>query len=362
MLAVNGGSSSIKFAMFEAGEPFARMFKGQVEGSGAQLVAELMDSLEKQIAGWPLKAVGHRLVHGGPKYWEPQAVTPELIAGLRELSPLDPEHLPAELLLLEALMRRFPDVPQIACFDTAFHHELPRVAQILPIPRRYQAQGVRRYGFHGISCSYLMEELATLAGAQAAKGRVILAHLGSGASITAVREGKSIDTSMGFTPAAGLPMSRRSGDLDPGLGPYLARTEKMTAEEFGRMANHESGLLGVSGISPDLRELLEREAASAPAAEAVELFCYQAKKFIGAYAAALGGLDTLVFAGGIGEHSAPVRERICAEMGFLGIHLDPSRNAAHAPIISAGGSAVTVRVIPTDEELMIARSVSRALA
>ncbi len=362
MLAVNGGSSSIKFALFEAGEPFARIFKGNVEGAGEQLVSELMDSLEKQIAGQPLKAVGHRLVHGGPKYWEPQAVTPDLIAGLRELSPLDPEHLPAELLLLDALMHRFPDVPQIACFDTAFHHDLPRVAQILPIPRRYQAQGVRRYGFHGISCSYLMEELATLAGDQAAKGRVILAHLGSGASITAVREGKSIDTSMGFTPAAGIPMSRRSGDLDPGLGPYLARTEKMTAEEFGRMANHESGLLGVSGISPDLRELLEREAASIPAAEAIELFCYQAKKFIGAYAAALGGLDTLVFAGGIGEHSAPVRERICAEMGFLGINLDPPRNAAHAPIISAEGSAATVRVIPTDEELMIARSVCRALA
>jgi acetate kinase len=220
---------------------------------------------------------------------------------------------------------------------------------------------VRRYGFHGLSYAFLMEELVRLGDGAATQGRVILAHLGNGASLAAVRDGKSIDTSMGFTPAAGLMMGSRSGDLDPGLVAYLARTEQMSATQFDDMVNHASGLLGVSEISSDLRDLLARETADVRAAEAVALFCYQAKKWIGAFAAALGGLDTLVFAGGIGENAPLVRARICDGLGFLGIALNAERNAANAPLISTDGGRVAVRVVRTDEELMIARSVMRVL-
>jgi acetate kinase len=239
---------------------------------------------------------------------------------------------------------------------------MPRVAKLLPIPRRYDAKGIQRYGFHGLSYSYLMEELARLGDPAAKTGRVILAHLGNGASLTAVRDGKSMDTSMGFTPTAGLVMSTRSGDLDPGLAPYLARTEHMTTKQFYDMVNHESGLLGVSEISPDMRDLLEHETQDVRAAEAVALFCYQAKKWIGSFAAALGGLDTLVFAGGIGENAPLVRTRICERLGFLGIELNAARNTENAAVISTETGRVVVRVIRTDEELMIARSVLRCCA
>jgi acetate kinase len=245
----------------------------------------------------------------------------------------------------------------VACFDTAFHHDLPRVAQLLPIPRRYEAQGVRRYGFHGLSYAFLMGELARLAGTKAAQGRVILAHLGNGASLAAVYRGKSMDTSMSFTPTAGVPMSTRSGDLDPGLVWYLARTEHLDAKGFNEMVNFKSGLLGVSETSSDMRDLLEHETQDVRAAEAVALFCYQVKKWIGAFAAALGGLDTLVFAGGIGENAPVVRARICDGMGFLGIQLEERRNAANEGVISSETSRVPVRVIPTDEEWMIANTV-----
>jgi acetate kinase len=236
---------------------------------------------------------------------------------------------------------------------------MPRVATLLPIPRRFNAKGIQRYGFHGLSYDYLMEELAHLGDPSATTGRVILAHLGNGASMAAVRDGKSMDTSMCFTPTAGLVMSTRSGDLDPGLAPYLARTEKMTTKQFYEMVNHKSGLLGVSETSSDMRDLIGREAGDARAAEAVALFCYQAKKWIGSFAAALGGLDTLVFAGGIGENAPLVRTRICEGLGFLGIKLNESRNAKNAAVISAKSTRVTVRVIHTDEEFMIARAVSR---
>jgi acetate kinase len=249
----------------------------------------------------------------------------------------------------------------VACFDTAFHGSMPRVARLLPIPRRYEARGVRRYGFHGLSYAYLVEELERLGDPAATSGRAILAHLGNGASLAAVRDGKSIDTSMGFTPAAGLVMSSRSGDLDPGLVSYMARSEQMSASQFDRMVNHESGLLGISETSPDLRDLLAREAGDVRAAEAIALFCYQARKWIGAFAAALGGLDTLVFAGGIGENAPLIRERICDGLGFLGIELNPERNAKNEPLISPDAGRVRVRVMHTDEELMIARSVIRVL-
>jgi len=388
VLTINGGSSSIKFALFEEADAgLRRILAGQLAGIGLPqgdltatgldradtfsrpvsapdhtvAVGVLMDWVEERMARGTLAAVGHRVVHGGPRYWEPQRITAEMIAELRQLSPFDPEHLPEEILLTEAFHHRFPDVPQVACFDTAFHHRMPRVACLLPIPRRYDSKGVRRYGFHGLSCEYLMEALARIAGERAASGRVILAHLGNGASMTAVRGGQSLDTSMSFTPTAGLPMSTRCGDLDPGLGWYLARAEQMTAKQFHRMVNHESGLLGVSETSSDMRDLLTRERDDVRAAEAVALFCYQAKKWICALAGVLEGLDTLIFAGGIGEHAPEVRARACQGLRFLGIELDEARNRANQPAISREGSAVTVRVIRTDEEWVIARSACRAL-
>jgi acetate kinase len=235
---------------------------------------------------------------------------------------------------------------------------MPGVAKRLPIPRRYGTKGVERYGFHGLSYAYLMEELTRI-DPVAAKGRVILAHLGNGASLAAVHHGESVDTSMGFTPASGLVMGTRTGELDPGVGYYLARTERMTAARFQQMVNHESGLLGVSGTSSDMRQLLAREGRDARAAEAVDLFCYQAKKWIGSFAAVLGGVDSLVYTGGIGEQAAPIRQRICDGLGFLGIELDEKRNAKSAPLISPDTGSVQVRVIPTNEELMIAKLVSR---
>ena len=353
VLTVNGGSSSIKFALFKPDDSLRKLLEGAIERIG--LPEPVMNE------GNALVAAGHRVVHGGPKYSAPQRITAEMVEELHRLGPFDPEHMPEEILLIEAFYRRYPELPQIACFDTAFHHDLPRVARILPIPRRYESQGVRRYGFHGLSYSFLMGELARIAGAKAALGRVILAHLGNGASLAAVHEGKPVDTSMSFTPAAGLPMSTRSGDLDPGLVWYLARTEKMGAKEFNKMVNFQSGLLGVSETSSDMHDLLEHEARDVRAAEAVALFCYQVKKWIGAFAAALGGLDTLVFAGGIGENAPTVRARICSGLGFLGIELEEERNTANEAVISPGANRVTVRVIHTDEESVIARTVCHEL-
>ena len=387
ILTINGGSSSIKFSLFEAGDPLRRILEGAIERIGlpeaafrvkgskgadnfsrplaatdyTAAVDALMEWIMERSGRDALTAVGHRVVHGGPNYSEPQRITAEMVEELRRLIPLDPEHLPEEILLIEAFQRRLPGLLQVACFDTAFHHDLPRVAQLLPIPRRYEAQGVRRYGFHGLSYAFLLEELARLAGSEAAQGRVILAHLGNGASLAAVHHGKSVDTSMSFTPTAGVPMSTRSGDLDPGLAWYLARTENMSAEQFNDMVNSQSGLLGISETSSDMRDLLKCEARDERAAEAVALFCYQVKKWIGAFSAALGGLDTLVFAGGIGENSPAVRARICDGLGFLGVDLDEKQNAANEGMISATCSRVAVRVIHTDEELMLARSVCLAL-
>jgi acetate kinase len=385
ILTINGGSSSIKFALYQAGEPLKRGLYGTVDRiglSGTNLtfhdadgkpsasrklgVADhksaanfLMDWLEKQSGFEFVRAVGHRVVHG-MKHTEPEMVTKKLLVELRRISPYDPEHLPREIELIEAIRQRHPKLPQVACFDTAFHQTMPRVAKLLPIPRRFDAKGIQRYGFHGLSYACLMEELTRLGDPSAKKGRIILAHLGNGASLAAVRDGKSVDTSMGFTPTAGLVMSTRSGDLDPGLAPYLARTEKMTTQQFYKMVNHESGLFGVSETSSDMRDLLNHEKTDVRAAEAVALFCYQAKKWIGSFAAALGGLDTLVFAGGIGENAPVVRACICEGLNFLGIELDKSRNAKTAAVISKNSSRVTVRVIRTDEELMIARSVLRS--
>jgi len=387
ILVLNGGSSSIKFAVYEPGETPQRRLHGHLDRiglPGTQLTVStgpeaspttspaaaadpaaaanfLLDWLDRHAVFATLAAVGHRVVHGGPAHQAPECVTPALLAGLRQLTAYDPDHLPGEIALMEALHSCQPQLRQVACFDTAFHQYIPRVAQLLPLPRRFAAQGLRRYGFHGISYAYLLEELARQAGQAAARGKVILAHLGSGASLAAVLEGQSQDTSMGFTPASGLVMGTRSGDLDPGVAAYLLQADQLTPKQFNHLINHESGLLGVSETSSDMRDLLAAQATDARAADAVELFCYQARKWVGAYAAVLGGLDTLVFAGGIGEHAAEVRERICAGLGFLGLELDMARNATHAAVISSAASRITVRIIPTNEERMITQLVQQLL-
>jgi acetate kinase len=379
VLTINGGSSSIRFAIFEASKPPKRLLQGKMDRIGSadtSLIVDhgddsapthikteikdsagaidfLVDWLESQALFKTLSGVGHRVVHG-MLHTEPERVTATLLNELKSIVPFDPEHMPREIELIEALQRRHAQLPQVVCFDTAFHRSMPRVASQLAIPRRYAAKGIQRYGFHGLSYTFLMGELARLGDPAAARGRVILAHLGSGASLAAVRDGRCIDTSMGFTPTAGLLMGTRSGDLDPGLVSYLALTDAMSAMQFQTMVNHESGLLGISETSADVRDLLAREPSDPRAAEALALFCYQAKKWIGSFAAALGGVDTLVFAGGIGENAAPVRKRICDGLGFLGIEIDEDANGRHAQRISTDTGPVTVRVIRTDEESVIA--------
>jgi acetate kinase len=388
ILTINGGSSSIKFALYrESGAlTLEREIHGKVdhiglkgtnltfkdeargrretigfEASDHRSAAHfLIDWIEEQVGFSCIRGVGHRVVHG-MQHTEPEPVTKELLEELHRTAPYDPDHLPREIELIEAFRRLHPGLLQVACFDTAFHRTLPRVARLMPIPRRFDAMGVQRYGFHGLSYAYLMEELGRVAGAEAVRGRVILAHLGNGASMAAVLGGKSLDTSMGFTPTAGLPMGTRTGDLDPGVAWFLARTEKLTPRQFNDLINRESGLLGISETTYDMADLIERQAKDVRAAEAVEFFCYQTRKWIGAFAAVLGGLDTLVFAGGIGENAGEVRARICNGLGFLGIELDAGQNGANASVISTESSRVAVRVIRTDEELMIARSVYRIL-
>ena len=329
ILTINGGSSSLKFALFERTDPSARLLSGRIDRIGMDnarwVIAQddggrnedrpvdapdqkasvhlLIDWLERAVGFAEIAAVGHRVVDGGGRYHQPERVTAELIGELRKIRSYDPDHMPGEIALIEAFRNRDPELPQVACFDTAFHHDMPRVAQIVPIPRRFEAAGVRRYGFHGLSYAYLMEELARVGGLKEAQGRVILAHLGAGASLAAVQGGHSVDTTMGFTPASGLVMGTRTGDIDPGLVRFLSRAEGMTADQFDSLVNHKSGLLGVSETSSDARDLLERQNGDVRAAEAIELFCYQAKKGIGAFAAALGGLDVLVFSAGIGENA-----------------------------------------------------------
>jgi acetate kinase len=383
VLTINAGSSSIKFALFDAGDELKRRLGGNLErigeanssltwradgdtapqhqpvsaASNEAAIGLLVEWLGTRVGLDSICAVGHRIVHGGPHYSKPERATPAAIAELHRLSPLDPKHLPAEIDLVEAFTRHLSQVPQVLCFDTAFHHNLPRSAKLLAVPRRLEAEGVRRYGFHGLSYSYLMGEVERLAGKDVARGRIILAHLGAGASMAAIHDGQPIDTTMAFTPTAGLVMATRCGDVDPGLLIYLMRSQGMDPDTLDHLVNSESGLLGVSETSPDMRDLLGREKDDPRAAEAVELFCYQAKKWIGAFAAALGGLDLLVFSGGIGEHAAPVRARMCQGLEFLGVHIDVARNERNADVISDDRSPVTVRVIPTDEELVIARLV-----
>ena len=382
VLTINGGSSSIKFALYEVNSPLKQLLSGEIENisrkntvlrfkksedhqqhkiditsAGYESAAnQLIDWLEKQVDFELIKGIGHRVVQG-LEHAKPEIITDELLEDLKKISAFDPDHLPDEIKMIELFRKRYPALVQIACFDTSFHTTMPPVAKLLAIPRRFQEMGIKRYGFHGLSYAYLIEQLDLEEWNETARDRVILAHLGNGVSLAAVKDGKSIDTSMGFSPAGGIPMGSRTGDLDPGVAWYLMKSERLSPKQFNHLVNHESGLLGVSETSSDMRELIKHQDTDSRAAEAVELFCYQVKKWIGSFAAVLHGIDTLVFSGGIGENSPEVRQRICDGLQFLGIELDKEKNFNNGPVISADISTVPVRVIKTNEELIIARSV-----
>lgn len=386
-LAVNAGSSSLKSAVYRLGREETLELSAKIEQIGqpdgtfrirdgkaetlhsedtpvadhGAAIKKLLDWTGKHYGGAAPDVAGHRIVYGGAKYVRPHIVTPDLLADLEAMVPLDPEHLPQEIAAVRAVARVMPSMPQVASFDSAFHRRMPKEAQTYAIPRSLSEQGVIRYGFHGISYEYVLQELRRQAGDGAANGRVIIAHLGNGASMAAILNGRCLDTTMGFTPAAGLVMSTRTGDIDPGILLYLAGEKGFDAARLNALVNQQSGLLGVSGVSSDMKELLARERDDPNAAEAIALFCYVAKKFVGAFGAVLGGLDTLVFTAGIGENAPRVRELICRGMTHLGLMLDDGRNRANAPVISADGSAVSVRVIATNEELMLARHARDAL-
>ena len=351
ILCVNRGSSTLKFALFD--DSLARIAGGtvEVEGDNQHAIEGALD--EASAAGAP-DAVVHRLVHGGPKLHRPQRVTPEVVATLREIVHFAPIHLPPALACIEVAFRRHPGVPQVACFDTSFHWDLPAVARRLPLPRDLDEAGVRRFGCHGLSYEYIVSALGPRLGR-----RAVVAHLGNGASLAALLDGVSIDTTMGLTPTGGIPMSTRSGDLDPGVLVFLL-ARGMPAAEVEALVSRKSGLLGISGSSGDMRTLLD--AGTADAELAVDQFCYAIRKQIGAYAAALSGLDTLVFTGGIGEHAAPVRERVCSGLSHLGVELDRECNRLSEQVVSAPTSRVAVLVVPTDEDVVMARHARKVLA
>jgi acetate kinase len=387
VLALNSGSSSIKFAVYRIDGSEELLLRGKAErigleggtfhawdAHGKEAANERLPlpdheaALQRALAcvrdAVPegLNAVGHRLVRGSVDDRQPQLLTDGLMARLRELVPYLPDHLPHELRAIEAVAKYDSRLIQVICFDTAFHRTMPRIAQLYALPRSFSDDGILRFGFHGLSYEYVMGELAKETGDEAARGRVVIAHLGNGCSMAAIRDGRSLDTSMGFTPTGGLMMSTRSGDLDPEIILYLLEQRHLTLAAVSDIINRKAGLAGVSGGSSDMRDLLARAATDAHAAEAVELFCYLAKKFLGALAAVLGGLDVLVFTAGIGENAPEVRRRICDGMGHLGIFVDAQRNGENEPVISTSESAASIRVIPTNEELMIARHTIGVLA
>lgn len=362
VLSVNSGSSSVKCALFSFEANPSLIARDVIDGAGPGRLPDLLAWVQNRTAGYSLHAVGHRIVHGGPTHTQPERVTPGTIDHLRGLIPFAPNHLPDEIALIEAFQRTHAGVPQIACFDTAFHSSLPDVARRLAIPAEYDAQGVRRYGFHGLSYSYLLEELRRIGNPGEADARVILAHLGNGSSLAAVLHGRSVDTTMGFTPIGGVVMSTRSGDLDPGVVTYLGRTAHLSADDLETLLSQGSGLAGISETTGDVRALLARERDDPRARLALEIYAYGIRKAIGAFAAVLGGLDTLVFSGGIGEHAAAVRARVCSGLGFLGLALDDGANERSAGVLSGPRSHVMVRMIPTNEELTIARAAWHVLA
>jgi acetate kinase len=386
ILAVNTGSSSIKFSLYESGEREELLFSGSLtriglsEGRFSVMDAEgrYIDCVRVEVAdheaacrqvfswikahgpGMP-DAVGHRVVHGGPRHTAPEQVTPKLLDSVAGLIPYAPEHLPQALNAIRYAASELPGVFQVACFDTAFHSTMPAIAKLCPIPEEYRREGVQRYGFHGLSYQYILNELNAQGDPLARKGRVILAHLGHGASMAAVFDGRSVETTMGFSPAGGLVMSTRTGDLDPGVALFLLQQGRLDTAGLRDMVNKKSGLLGVSGLSDDMRDLLDAEADNPQAHLAVELFCYSARKHIGALTAVLGGLDMIVFTGGIGIHSPEIRKRISAGLGFLGVRLDQQKNMNHPGIISTDDSPVIVRVMETNEEVTIVRETRSVL-
>lgn len=399
VLALNAGSSSLKFALFaiEPGEtaasPSHRIASGELEGigihphfvahdaSGKVLVDEkwapvaegagdaahhgpmatLMEWVGKQLGGVDLMAVGHRVVHGGPEFIAPVRVTPDVLTRLAALTPFAPLHQPGSLAPIRALLAQHPDLPQVACFDTGFHHTMPPVAQAQALPRDYAARGVRRYGFHGLSYEYIASVLRARA-PHLGQGRTIVAHIGSGGSLCALQAGRSIDTTMGFSVLDGLMMGTRCGHLDPGVILYMLKEEGLGAAEIENILYHRSGLLGVSGVSADMRDLHARAGISPEVTQALDLFVYRFALQAGGMMAALHGLDGLVFTAGIGEHDAVIRAAICKRLEWAGIRLDARANAAHSEIISMPDSAVEVRVIPTDEETTIRRHVLMCLS
>jgi len=358
VLCLNSGSSSLKWAVYRVGAEERRVAHGTVEakaGEQAEALRQVFTDLERQGIDRP-RAVGHRIVHGGADCAGPEIVDDKLLRGLRRLIPLAPLHLPAEITLIEAVAKVFADVTQVACFDTAFHRRMPELAQRLPLPRRLWDEGIRRYGFHGLSYEYVVWKL----GADL-PGRTVIAHLGNGASLVALRDGRPVDTTMGLTPLGGLVMGTRSGDLDPGVLLHLLTEKGYPAERLGTLLNDESGMRGVSELSSDMKTLLRLRESDPRAAEAVEMFCVSVRKHIGAFASVLGGVHGLVFTGAIGERAAAVRWEICSGLEHLGIQLDRSRNDAGEDRISVPGTC-DVRVIPTNEELMIARQTVAAVS
>jgi acetate kinase len=374
ILSLNGGSSSLKFAVYRlSGTAEERMFSGAVEAIGQpsgkawlrggdkalqEETGKFPDhtaAMKKMFAGLreqgveKLAAAGHRIVHGGPKFTAPQLIDVRLKQALKELIPFAPLHLPSQIAMIEAVEAHFPDLPQVACFDTAFHSRMPEVAQRFALPQRFWEQGIRRYGFHGLSYEYVIGKLGGKLGR-----RAIIAHLGNGASMVALKDGLPMDTSMGMTPTGGFMMGTRSGDLDPGVLIHLLKTG-YSAEQLEELVDHEAGLLGVSGHTSDMKALLQKSQTDSAAHMAVKMFAYQVRKFIGAYAAVLNGLDTLVFTGGIGERAADVRGKICSGLGYLGVALETQANAQNAEVISLPNSQCAVRVVQTDEDLMIVR-------
>lgn len=389
ILVLNCGSSSIKFGLFEttgaAGHEPARqaVWGGKVQGIGGprpefsassvpatplQLDAAhpylgALQHIRREVLAWlagrPVAAVAHRVVHGGARYRAPVRMDAQVLGDLKAFIPLAPLHQPFALEAIEILLLEYPELPQVACFDTAFHHTVPEVEQMLPLPHGAWERGLRRYGFHGLSYEYMAVALAERHG-DAARGRTLVAHLGSGASLCAMHRLQSVATTMGFSALDGLMMGTRTGALDPGAVLYLMEIEKLTLEQVGHVLYHESGLLGVSGLSSDPRVLLAAEAGNPRAAMALQLYVRRIVREVGALVAVLGGLDLLVFTAGIGEHSAELRRRVVEALGWLGLVLDDAANAAHAPVISAAGSRVLIGVEPTNEEWIAACHAARA--
>ncbi len=376
ILTINAGSSSIKFALFEH-ETLEKVFHGKIDRlgmpgtyiqstdirSGKEVknhvttqdpVQLLIETITAHDASTTIRAIGHRVVHGGTAYTETTCIDSTMIKTLKTFVAFAPRHLPAEIAILESFLKKFPNTPQYACFDTSFYRSLPRMAQIIPLPYTYERDGVRRYGFHGLSYEYIMKNLEEVFHVPVKEKKIVLAHLGSGASLAAVHNGQPVDMSMGFTPNSGVPMGTRSGDLDPGLFEYFTQTRGMTPAQFDHMVNFESGTLGISGSTADMEVLLAHASKDIRAENAVAFFCYTVRKYIGALTAAMGGIDILVFTGGMGEKSPDIRKRICAGLEYVGVHLDQITNTACDSCISDEASRVILYMIPTDEEYMIA--------